>query len=142
MQSACYEALKSMPSGGVGDEGAFKHWFYLAAERKIVDRARYHAASKRSPSRETPLASEVELLERGYSGLWTPSRQAAAREEIERLESALRRLSDDAREAIVLARVVGLSHAEIGAKTGRSEGAVRVLLHRALARLAILMREA
>lgn len=141
VQSACYEVLKAMPKEDVGDEAAFKHWLYLAAERKIVDRARHHAAAKRSPSRETRLGSDAELLERGYSGFWTPSRHAAAREEIERMEAALRRLPDDARETIVLARIVGLSCAEIGAKTGRTEGAVRVLLHRSLARLAILMRE-
>jgi RNA polymerase sigma-70 factor (ECF subfamily) len=144
VQSACYEALKSMPSqgpvAGGWDEAGFKHWFYEAAERKIVDRARYHAAQKRSPSRETPLGSEIDLIERGYSGFWTPSRQAAAREEIERMEAALRRLSDDQREVIVLARIVGLPHVEIAEKLGRSEGAVRVLLHRALARLAVLMR--
>jgi RNA polymerase sigma-70 factor (ECF subfamily) len=144
VQSACYEALKAMPNEGVGDEAGFKHWFYLAAERKIVDRARYHAAQKRSPSRETPLGSEIDLIERGliergYSGFWTPSRQAAAREEIEQMEAALRRLPDDQREVIVLARIVGLPHAEIGERLGRSEGAVRVLLHRALARLAVLM---
>ena len=141
VQSACYEALKDLPSSGIGDEAAFKHWFYLAAERKIVDRARYHAAAKRSPSREKPLASDLDLLERGYSGFWTPSRQAAAREEIERMEAALQRLPKDAQDVIVLSRIVGLPHAVIGEKTGRSEGAVRVLLHRALARLAIEMRE-
>jgi RNA polymerase sigma factor (sigma-70 family) len=43
------------------------------------------------------------------------------------------------REVITLSRVVGLSHREIGEQIGKNEGAVRVLLHRALARLGRLM---
>jgi DNA-directed RNA polymerase specialized sigma24 family protein len=42
---------------------------------------------------------------------------------------------------ISLARIVGLSHAEIAKEMGRSEGAVRTLLSRALARLATLLDE-
>jgi DNA-directed RNA polymerase specialized sigma24 family protein len=35
--------------------------------------------------------------------------------------------------------VAGLSRAEIGAAIGKSEGAVRVILHRALTRIATLL---
>jgi RNA polymerase sigma factor (sigma-70 family) len=48
------------------------------------------------------------------------------------MERAFDLLSDDHREVITLSRIVGLSHAEIAAELGRSEGAVRVLLSRAL----------
>lgn len=41
-----------------------------------------------------------------------------------------------------LAHVVGLSRAEIAERLGKSEGAVRVLLHRALARLADVLADA
>ena len=54
----------------------------------------------------------------------------------ERLQRAFSTLPDEYREVITLARVVGLPHAEIAVKLGKSEGAVRILLHRALARLA------
>jgi hypothetical protein len=40
------------------------------------------------------------------------------------------------REVIALAKIAGLSRAEIGERMGRSETAVRTLLHRALADLA------
>ena len=75
----------------------------------------------------------------GYSGLCTPSRDAAAREELARAEAALARLSEEHREVIVLARIVGLSHAQIAEKLGTTEVATRSLLHRALARLAVEM---
>ena len=38
---------------------------------------------------------------------------------------------------ILLARVEGLSRAEVAARMERSEGSVRMLLHRALAALAV-----
>lgn len=40
---------------------------------------------------------------------------------------------------ITQARLLGLSHAEIADEMGRNEGAVRVLLHRALIRLGRIM---
>ena len=45
-------------------------------------------------------------------------------------------LPDEYRQVILLARIVGLSHADLAREMGRSETAVRTLLHRALARLA------
>ena len=54
----------------------------------------------------------------------------------ERVETAFDRLSDEQREVISLAHVVGLSRAEIAARLGKSEGAVRTMLSRALADLA------
>ena len=66
----------------------------------------------------------------------TPSRRAMAVEEIERIESAFERLSADQREVITLAHLVGLSRKEIAEQMGKTEVAVRVLLHRALAKVA------
>jgi len=40
---------------------------------------------------------------------------------------------------ITLAHLVGLARAEIAQQMGKSEGAVRVLLHRALARMAAIL---
>jgi RNA polymerase sigma factor (sigma-70 family) len=51
-------------------------------------------------------------------------------EEIERAERASEALSDEHREVITLAKIAGLSRAEIGEQMERSEGAVKVLLAR------------
>ena len=40
---------------------------------------------------------------------------------------------------ISLAKIVGLSHAEIATEIGKTEAASRVLLHRALARLGTVL---
>jgi RNA polymerase sigma-70 factor (ECF subfamily) len=58
------------------------------------------------------------------------------REELERVERAFDTLRDEQREVISLAHVVGMSRAEIAAQLGKSEGAVRTMLSRALAELA------
>jgi RNA polymerase sigma-70 factor (ECF subfamily) len=69
----------------------------------------------------------------------TPSGQVAVREELDRMERALDSLPDEYREVIVQAKIAGRSREEIAAATGRSPGAVRMLLHRAMARLAVLL---
>jgi RNA polymerase sigma factor (sigma-70 family) len=140
VQSACREVLADLPGREGLDEAGFRHWLYLATERKIVDRARHYARDKRDAGREVALDAlsgpELEHLRQGLSAVLTPSREAMANEELARLEAALARLSEPHREVILLARIVGLSHAQIGAQLGKSEGAARILLHRALARLA------
>jgi RNA polymerase sigma-70 factor (ECF subfamily) len=57
---------------------------------------------------------------------------AAAREANDWAWRAVERLPEDRRRVIVLRFVNEMSTAEIAAILGRSEGAVRVLLHRAL----------
>jgi len=76
-----------------------------------------------------------------YHSFTSPSGQAIAREEMARVEAAFDKLTEEQREVVTLAHLVGLSRAEIAAQTGRSEGAVRVLLHRALAKLSGLLGE-
>jgi RNA polymerase sigma-70 factor (ECF subfamily) len=136
VQSACREVLADLREGVQLDEPHFRQWLFTAAERKLVDRARYHGRAKRDDGDARLLADETSLFAQGCASFTTPSGAAQAREELERLQRAFAALPDDYREVIALARIVGLSHADIAAQLGRNEGAVRVLLHRALARLA------
>ncbi len=137
VQSACREVLQDIGRCDYRDEAGFRHWLFLAAERKLVDRARYHGRAKRQAGpNQTWSAVEEQVLASGFGALVTPSQEASAREALERVEGALGRLAADDREAIVLARIVGLSAAEIALHLGRTETAVRRLIPRALARLA------
>jgi RNA polymerase sigma-70 factor (ECF subfamily) len=145
VQSTCREILQHLDRFQYENEEAFKKWLHTTALRKILDRARYYQAEKRDagrevrPRRKSPSQSgEGQLLE-AYQTFATPSRSAMSREELERVQVAFEQLPDDYREVIILARVVGLPHAEIAEKMNRSQGAVRVLLSRALARLATLV---
>ena len=74
-----------------------------------------------------------------YGAFCTPSRSAAVKEEIERIEGAFDKLPDDYREVITMACLAGMPHREIAAKLSKSEPAVRQLLSRARARLALLL---
>ena len=142
VQSACREVLRGLSRFRVyRDELDFKRWLYATVERKIIDRARClrsRPPTVRARPREGSDVSreEVEYLVNGYSGFYTPSRQAEAREELERVERAFRELPDDYREVIVQVRLLGRAHAEVAGEMGRTVGALRMLLSRAVARLA------
>ena len=65
-----------------------------------------------------------------------PAGLAQRAEEARRIRAAVAALPDDRRQAVLLRFADGLSAREIGQVLDRSEGAVRVLLHRALKDLA------
>ena len=132
--SACREVLADLEAGRELDEAHFRQWLYLAAERKIADKGRYYARERRNTGQVVSLSQGA--LEEVAGGGPTPSQDAAGREDWARAEEALAALPEDYREVVLLTRVVGLSHAEVAEKLGRSEGATRMLLSRALALLA------
>ena len=142
VQSVCRELLQNLDRVRYGGEQGFKRWLYTAALRKIVNRAEYWQAERRNVGREVAMeqdsALEVQLLS-CYRSFCTPSRVAAEREQVELIERAFQKLSDEHREVITSAYLMGLSRKEIGEQMGRSEGAVRKLLARALAHLSELI---
>lgn len=137
VQSICRDLLENVHRLHSTDIEGFQAWLFSTAKRKLADRAAQWCTKKRDPLREcdTPL-EEAEMLS-SCRTFFTPSQQASAREELARVVTALRELPAERREVILLAKVLGLSRQEIGLRLGRSEGAVRVLLTRALADLAL-----
>ncbi len=133
-QSVCRDILENAERFRFGGEPEFRKWLFTTAMRKIADRCEHWNAAKRHPGREESEIEE-ELLN-GYRGVFTPSAQAVAREELARVEGAFDRLAPEKREVVMMARLMGLSHAQIAQELGKTEGAVRVMLHRALAELA------
>ena len=144
VQSVCREVLQHIDRFQFPSEPAFKQWLYTTALRKILNRQEYYLAQKRDALRDNPMVldhSSQEQLLACYQSFSTPSRQAMLREEIERIERAFESLPDEYREVITLAHIVGLSRAEIAQQMNKSEGNVRVLLHRALAKVSSLLAE-
>ena len=147
VQSVCREILEHAERFRYPSEGAFKHWLFTTAQRKLQHRHEYWMAQKRGAVGEVPIdsgqgssAGDVPDLMSRYRRFSSPSRAASLREEVERVEAAFDQLSEEHREVITLAHLTGLSRAEIAERMQRSEGAVRVLLHRALARLSGLLQ--
>ncbi len=138
VQSICRRAINGLDSLRGRREEAFKQWLYAIALNSVRDRH-----DRQRVDREAPLTfdSRVEdgALLSCYATLQTPSCDAMAREEIERIEGAFDLLPEEYREVLLLARIAELSYAEIAERTSKSEGAVRQLLHRARARLAMLL---
>jgi RNA polymerase sigma-70 factor, ECF subfamily len=100
----------------------FRVWLFRIA-RNVV-------ANERRRDRRRPVSSLDEAV--GFLAPVDVVDVAAAREAIGAAWEAVARLPEDRRRAVTLRFVDEMSTAEIAAILGRSEGAVRVLLHRAL----------
>jgi RNA polymerase sigma-70 factor, ECF subfamily len=100
----------------------FRVWLFRIA-RNVV-------ANERRRDRRRPVSSLDEAAE--FSAPGDVVETAAAREAVGAAWEAVARLPEDRRRAVILRFVDEMSTAEIAAVLGRSEGAVRVLLHRAL----------
>ncbi len=141
VQSVCREVLENAERFQHGGDNGFRRWLFTTALRKINDRRAYYLAGKRDVLREVPATvrhdqhdSTADLMQH-YRTFSTPSRAASDREEVARVEAAFDVLSEEQREVLTLAHLAGLSRAEIAEQLGKTEGAVRVTLHRALAKL-------
>jgi RNA polymerase sigma factor (sigma-70 family) len=87
------------------------------------------------------IGSSDNALEEQFVTDRTPSHELALQEEMSRIERALGSLNDEYRLVIHLSRVEGLNRTEVAEQMQRSEGSVRMLLHRALAALAVELKE-
>jgi RNA polymerase sigma-70 factor (ECF subfamily) len=64
------------------------------------------------------------------------------RDDLKRILECVQRLPDDRREALIMRFALGMDNREIARALGRTDGATKVLLHRAIRQLEELVREA
>jgi RNA polymerase sigma-70 factor (ECF subfamily) len=112
-------------------QGSFLRWLMSIAGHVAVDTARYLGREKRRVEM-MPLWSESRPGGANPADTKTPSRLLLQREGLERLFDTLNRLPEQYREIILLAKVEGLSTAEMAERLGKSRENVALLLHRAL----------
>lgn len=145
VQSVCREAIERLRDGRFQyrGEAQFRQWLQRAAVMKMMNRHRHYLAQRRDARRELRAGGD-DPSSPGVEALPDPGRfrgphsEAAWSEELEQFEHAFASLPDRYREIISLSYVDGLSHAEIAGELGVTEANSRMLLSRALARLARL----
>lgn len=144
VQSVCHNLLAQQENFEYQGEPQFRAWLFKAALHKIREKQRFHGRQRRDVMRELPQPETVsadQMLQRAYATMTTPSKNMMAEEHVEQLEGAFDQLPEHYREVVTLARLVGLPHDEIAERTGRSVGAVRQILGRALVKLGELLAE-
>jgi RNA polymerase sigma-70 factor (ECF subfamily) len=116
----------------VGDELAFRCWLFTIARNRLADYRRTASRRRTTPVPSDDLESRIDMAGRDDPAHVVVD-EISAGEAIDALVSSL----SPAQAEVVLLRIVGgFDVAEVAAITGRSAGAVRVLQHRALKRLA------
>jgi len=138
VQSVCRQLLAERERFDFRGEERFRAWLFTAALNKMRDKYRFHSGALRDVSRET--TGEVDLDATLARNLMTPSQDAMAAETARSVRDALAALSEDHREVVTLARVVGLPHKVIAEVMDRSEQATRQLLGRALFQFVLELR--
>lgn len=137
-QSVCREVLERLRDERFEyrGEAQFVRWLQQAAVHKLQNRHRFYRADKRDAGRElTPDGSNAGLAGIAATG-GTPSAGAARQEQDAELVAALAKLTERDRQVIQLCHFDGRSHEEVAGILGVTESHSRVLLARALARLA------
>ena len=138
LQDVFLDASKGIGSFIYRSPGSFMKWLSSIADHVIVDEARSQARLKRHAAEMVRFRSASNPGGPEPADSRTPSRILMQKEVTDRLLARLDALPPDYRNVILMAKVEGLSSAEMAERLGRSREAVAVLLHRALQRLRAL----
>ncbi|HUB79108.1 MAG TPA: sigma-70 family RNA polymerase sigma factor [Bryobacteraceae bacterium] len=137
MQETLLRAFRDIGQFSYQARGSFLCWLSAIADHVIVDRVRYQGRERRT-GEEIPFRSESNPAGPEPVDTKTPSRLLAQKEAVERLLSRLDALPEDYRDAILMAKIEGLTTAEIAGRTGKSREAVALLVYRAVKRFRAL----
>lgn len=105
------------------EQGTFAAWIFQIARHKTAD---YH----RRRRGEVPL-EKAAWLQSGDDPAW----EAERGEDLRKLERMLAKLDPERLEMLRLRFAAGLSYAEMGGILGKSEGAVKIAVHRLVGRM-------
>jgi RNA polymerase sigma-70 factor (ECF subfamily) len=148
VQQTLLEACRALPQFRGQTEAELAAWLrQILAHVLAHEIRRYRGTQQRDLAREVSLEQSLAQSSQRLGAVLaapgsSPSQQAARHEQEVLLADVLARLPEDYRDVIVLRNLEGLSHEAIARRLGRSEGAVRMLWVRALARLREELRSA
>ena len=111
-------------------------WIYTIAHRTFLDEIRRRKRSRVRLTNDGTLAAEPAA---GLTGLAAGTEPEPDREAASEAMAALEHLPDNQREALILTKVHGRSHAEAAMITGTTPGAIKLRAHRAYVSLRQMM---
>ncbi len=109
----------------------FSSWLYRIARNKVID----HYRTRRDHADIEQVNPNI------FVSSDSPERDADILLDVERVKQSLDRLSSDQKDVTIMRFVEELSHREIAKALGKSEGAVRLIQHRALKNLREFLKE-
>jgi RNA polymerase sigma-70 factor, ECF subfamily len=115
-----------------GDEVRFRGWLFTIARRRLIDHRRRAARRRTDPVDDDRLDIAVDRG-LGRDPMWVVLDRIGAQQAIATLVDGL---TAEQAEAVLLRVVGGFDVPEVARIMGRSPGAIRVLCHRALRKLA------
>jgi len=140
-QEVSVEAVRALAEADFTHREPF-NWLCQMVEHRIIDaHRRFFGAQKRDAGREVPLgggaadsrhAAIIDLL---VASMTSPTAALSRKGHEVRLLQALAELPAEQREALKLRYIDGLPSKDIATRLGKSDGSVRVMLTRSLARL-------
>jgi len=141
VQETYLRAFRGIDGFTYQSPGSFLRWLSSIADHVILDRARYQSAGRRT-GQEVPLRSASNPDGPEPADTRTPSRLFAQQEAVERILVRLGSLPEDYRQAILMAKIEGLSTAEMAERLGKTREAVSLLVYRAVKRFRVVCEEA
>lgn len=100
----------------------FSSWLYQIARNRVIDHYRTNRGHSSIDDADEDLFKVVSAVEHSLDQML----------DLKKVSEALDRLSEDQKEVIIMRFVEDLSYPEIAAAMEKSEGAVRLLQHRAI----------
>ena len=147
LQNTMISAIKSFDSQDFTQLDSYA-WLCHLVEQRIIDAHRhFFGTQKRSANKEvgleTPLTGSRQLcmIDVLAASMTTPTQAIQRDENIDAMETAFNTLSDEQKQALHLRFVEGLSLQEISERLGKSNGATRVMLSRAIAKVQSVIYE-
>ena len=134
LQETFLAAFQDLDQFEYRSAGSFMRWLSGIADHIIIDMARFENRQRRKPAEMLRFRSESNPNGAEPVNSVTPSRVLSQREAVEDLLKNLDALPEQYREAIVLAKIEGLSTLELAERLGKTREAAALLLHRAIQR--------
>ena len=138
VQDTLVNVLRGLDNFTYKNEGDFVRWLSKISENELRRNLKRLWTDKRDIRKEAqldncdPTTGSAFIKIHGPIDTTTPSVIISRKEELNKLEKAMDELKPEYREAIILAKIEGLSYKDISKRLGKSSDAVRKLVSHAI----------